>query len=428
MRRACGQIILAGRSARLAVLLLSIAIWLSCGDTFRPIEIPVPSDPGDPQPFHTAFVISDNGTSNPGTMTQIDVSGDTNVGVVNVGRGPAYVALLPPSSTRAYVANNLDDTVSSFQISTGGVAIGTVTTTVLPPGSAPVFLASTEAANMYVAESGTNKVGVIATASNILVAEVTVGTKPVALAETPDGKKLYVVNQGSNNVTVMDTTDRSVITTLPVGTSPVLAAARSDSTFVYVLNAGSNSVSVIDTLSQTVTATLSVGAGANSMFYDRRLNRLFVTSGSAGTVSIFDASAATPILLKTLSLPAGPIGATALADGTRAYILSAQIGSTVSPALTVINELTNTITKTIPLATANSLAACSSVLHRLAIASDAGSSRVYVSSCDAGATSIVRTSDDTFVLDIPSPVSALPPPSPGAQPPPQTPVLVVTGR
>jgi YVTN family beta-propeller protein len=428
MRRACGQIIFGGRSARVAVLLLSVAVWLSCGDTFRPIEIPVPSDPGDPQPFHTAFVISDNGINNPGTMTQIDVSGDTNVGVVNVGRGPAHVALLPPSSTRAYIANLLDNTVSSFQISTGGVAIGAVTTTVLPPGSAPVFLASSEAANMYVAESGTNKVGVISSATNVLVAEVGVGTQPVALAETPDGKKLYSINQGSNNVTVIDTTDRSVITTLAVGSSPVLAAARSDSAFIYVLNGGSNSVSVIDTLSQTVTGTLSVPAGANSMFYDRRLNRLLVTSGSAGAVSIFDASVSMPTLLKTLTVAANPIGVTALADGTRAYILSAQIGSTIDPTLTVINELTNVITKTIPLASLNPLAGCGSVSHRLAIASDTGSSRVYVSSCDAGSTSIIRTSDDAFVLDIPSPVSALPPLGPGQQPPPQTPVLVVTGR
>jgi DNA-binding beta-propeller fold protein YncE len=164
------------------------------------------------------------------------------------------------------------------------------------------------------------------------------------------------------------------------------------------------------------------------MFYDRRLNRLYVTSGAANTLSIFDASTPTPTLLKTLNVAPGPVGVTALADGTRAYVLSVQVGSTVDPVITVINQLTNTVLKTITLTPVTALASCTGVPRRLAIASDAGSLRVYVSNCDAGATSIVRTFDDTFVLNIPSPVSAQPPPAPGEQPPPQNPMLVITGR
>jgi YVTN family beta-propeller protein len=385
-------------------------------------------------------VLSDNGASNGGSSTQIDVSGDTNAGVVRLGLNPVHAALLLPNATRVYVANFGDDTVSTYQSSINGQPVGVPSTITLPAGSKPIHVFSSESGTMYVANSGTGTVGVISAGSNVLLQLVPVGSNPVALAETPNGTKLYSINQGSNNVTAIATVDHSVAATIPVGSSPVAAAARSDNAFVYVLNQGSSNLSVIDTSTDSVSVTQPTGAGASSLFYDKRRNRLYVTNAAANSVSIFDVSVnpprcAAPLTLPACELPLGPgtanpLFATALSDGSRAYVLSSQLaGGSVQAALTVIDQLSNTVRKTISLNPIPVIPTCPlSVGSRIAMASSPDGSRIYVASCDAGATTILRTSDDTPVLNLPSPVSAQNPPGPGLPPPPQNPVFVLTGR
>ncbi|MGW2556455.1 YncE family protein, partial [Streptomyces sp. NPDC001635] len=49
-----------------------------------------------------------------------------------------------------------------------------------------------------------------------------VGTRPVGVAITPDGKHAYITNFGSNNVSVIDTTTNTLVgNPIPVGTRPV---------------------------------------------------------------------------------------------------------------------------------------------------------------------------------------------------------------
>ena len=60
----------------------------------------------------------------------------------------------------------------------------------------------------------------IDTATNTVVAPVPVGTGPLGVAVTPDGKHAYVTNVTSNNVSVIDTASNTVVATVPVGTRP----------------------------------------------------------------------------------------------------------------------------------------------------------------------------------------------------------------
>src|SRR5947209_3184210 len=66
------------------VLLLGI-IEISCGDTYRPVALPVLGPQPNPAAFHSVMAISTNGNQDPGAATHIDVSGDTNVGVIKTG-------------------------------------------------------------------------------------------------------------------------------------------------------------------------------------------------------------------------------------------------------------------------------------------------------------------------------------------------------
>ena len=67
---------------------------------------------------------------------------------------------------------------------------------------------------------------------------------------------------------------------------------------------------------------------------------------------------------------------------------------------------------------------CNPVRFRYMVGASADSGRVYVSSCDAGGTYIVQTSDDSGLLLLSSPGQ---PPFTGAVIP-QNPVFLITGR
>ena len=429
-------------AAGIVLIAAMASLEVGCGDVFRPVEIPVPQPSGDPKLYHFVMMINDNGSSNPGTALQIDVSGDSDVGEANMGRGPVHAALLP-SGSRTYVANSLDDTVSVFSpappcftnpcLVTG---LGTPSTITLPAGAHPSFVHTAEFATMYVImpNLAPPAVGVISAGTNVLLRQVPVGNNPVAMVETPNGRKLYVVNQGDNTVTVINSTDHSVAKTVAVGPSPTFAVTTPDSSAIYVLNEGNGTISEITTFTDTVIATLAdPGAGANSLYYDTKLNRLYITNGTANTVTIYDASVVppgVPTLIKTVSLglAAGfrAIRTTALANGSKAYILSYQdAAGVVSTQLTAISELTNTVSATMSIGTA-AADICADTPARFSVASSPESDRVYVAHCDAGAVYNLRTSDNVVVSKVSAPFSAQPPV--GNVPPPQNPVFLLAGR
>ena len=392
-------------SCKVALALALLVLCAGCGDTFRPVATPLTGAAPDPQPFHLAVTVSVNTPGNPGSNMSIDVSGDSRFSSVPVGINPVHAAVLPSgAATRVYVANQGDNTVSSYAAS---IQSAPVTTTQLPAGAAPNFVHSTEIANMYVSMPGLNSVGVISVGANVLKATVPVGANPVGLAETSDGKHLYSVNNGDNTVTGINTQNDTVSPGSPihVGVSPVWAVVSSAG-LVYVLNSGDGTISVIQPGPDVVVATLTVAPGANYEFFDSRLNRLYVTNPVANTVTIFDLSASPNALLATVPVAPGPLSVTALADGTRAYAVSSQVsGGAAVATVSVINTTSNTVSKTIALPAVAPGAICASARFRVSTASSADSTKVYVANCDAGGTSVIRTSNDSLVNTLPSPMT-----------------------
>jgi hypothetical protein len=210
----------------------------------------------------------------------------------------------------------------------------------------------------------------------------------------------------------------------------------------------------INTASDTVTASAAARPGANFMFYDKSFSRLYVTSPSADTLSIFDVSAGAPVpsAKNPIAIPVAPSSAcgasavlpdsvTVLGDGSRAYVASYQIsGGAVCTQLSVIDTGSGTLTKTIPLSVASDTSAqtgCGTVGFRAFAASSGGGTnsrfKVYVAQCDAGSVAVVDTyptngnPQDRFAgLTLSAPLSTFPALSSGV-PPPQNPVFVVAG-
>ncbi len=355
------------RVTGLVALALATMLWMSCGDIYRPVVIPIAVTPPNSANFHAVFGVSSNAQANPGAVLQIDVSGDTDIGQANMGINPTHAAILPNNS-RVYVASagtacvedpsvctasgvftGGSDIVTAFTPatnSTTGTGLGTpilfTFPNVGPLGSGgtpgwfcsylPDFLTTTQTSQMFVANYGVeNDPGCaanlastdsVASLNNIVGAIGTIaylpgGSHPVALAETPDAQHLYVVNQGSNTVNDLSPVDLSTAATINVGTTPVWAVARLDNRRVYVLTQGSGTLVPIDVATNTVLPSqtnLSVGAGANFLLYDPHLNRLYVTNPTNGNLYIFSATGGidlsgnandTPTLLATISMTAG---------------------------------------------------------------------------------------------------------------------------
>jgi DNA-binding beta-propeller fold protein YncE len=332
----------------------------------------------------------------------------------------------------------------------------------------PVFLNSIESTAMYVANYNTNTISAINSTLNVVSNSAAVGINPVSLAEakSQNGYKVYVANQGVSQATssissVYSVTSGNNIALTPItvtgftGTNPVWAVARGDGQRVYVVTQGDGQLLTIDTAIDAVIGSASVGAGANFIFFDPNLNRLYVTNPVTSTVYVFsDTGGAddTPVQLAMLSLSGTslctatgcsavtPLSVTALPDGSRFYVASYQTASVcpdplagtsgpcIVPSVTVFNASnftpeyssgsTLTLLTSPPFATpvnnayqyaVPQVAACgpatpppSTTLYspaatrfRVFTAAAADGSRVYVSMCDAGAIAVINTTDNT---------------------------------
>jgi hypothetical protein len=454
-----------------------------CGDTFRPIIIPnIPTFP-DPRAAHTVMAVNNNGPTNPnepfgpGSVLVVDVSGDSEVGIANVGVTPVYA--VQQSASQVLVLNQATTSTSVASLSKvfffGTVINGTPGTISLPPNSAPSFVAVAPSdTTAYVTlpkyvpdptppQTIVPSVGVVNTQSNTLVATIPVQNNPFALAVTPDKSKLYVacdpLTSSVCSMTAFNTLDqspRAISGTL--SSSPIWLSARSDSQRVFVLEAGGK-LAWLDTTStpgpDTLTeSTISV-PGATTMVYDGFLNRLYIPGGSE--VAVVNVSPSLPQIIGNNGNPipittfprenrgsqdvcsgshtdtpptATAVVVAALPDGSRAYVgayYEDAIGN-ICPQVTVINTSNNSVkaVTAVP-GFPNYDALCASTRFRFSMVAGGDSSRVYMASCDGGGVNVIDTSTDSYLVNLPAPFSARAPIPPSPQNPPQNPVFLIAG-
>ncbi len=459
----------------LCVIVCLFLICTGCGDTFRPVIIPNPPKFPDPRAAHTVLSVNDNGDVR-GSAMVIDVSGDSNVSVADVGIGPIHA--VQQTANQVLVVNQgapgtPDESLT--KVSFSGVTISNTTAITLPTGSAPNFVASTESSTAYVSLPGLvpPSVGIVNTSGNSLSTTLAVQTGPMAIVETPDTKKLYVANNGAGTVSNFNTVDHSPRNPGPIALSspPIWLAARSDSQRVYVLETNGVLATLDTTLTagpDTVTESGVIAPGAKYMVYDGHLNRLYIPSNdpaNGAQLVIVDVSSSqppAPVIVpiaavlpsarsaqdpcaSTVATTLHAVAAAALPDGGRVYVGAYYIDGSgnVCPQVTVINTSGNTFKAAaavpgFPDATDQNspfyVPVCADPTHggptatrfRFMMAAGGDSSRVYLSSCDGGNVNFIDTANDTYLLSMPAPASARSPIN-GNQPPPQNPVFLIAG-
>jgi DNA-binding beta-propeller fold protein YncE len=448
-------------------------ICTGCGDTFRPIIIPNPPVFPNPRAAHTVLSINDNGAAVSGSAMVIDVSGDTEVSVANVGLAPVYA--VQQSARQVLVVNhsvadpqNTGDSLT--ELTFNGTTIGSTSTISLPPNSAPNFVAvAPSSTTAYVTLPALNEVGVVSTLSGNLAETIPVGTNPDALAVTADNNKLYVANHGSNSISGFNTIDRSQRVGSPASTTsaPIWLAARSDNQRVFVLETN-GTLAWLDTTSTAgpdpLTETPISVPSSLKIVYDGNLNRLYIpgnamVSGTLESAVVIVDAASTPVsplaMIPITAIPpasrggqdpcstttVGPLNTVdvaALPDGSRAYAgtyYESAVNSVeyICPQVTVIDVASNTVKASIAIpGFAAYDAFCApppqgTVRFRIMMAAAGDSSRAYLSSCDGGNVNIIDTTTDTYYLNVPAPVGTRTPIPPSALNPPQNPVFLIAG-
>jgi YVTN family beta-propeller protein len=227
-----------------------------------------------------------------GSVSSIDVSGDTMRGELKAGMVPIHAGATP-SGALLYIANSGDDTVSVSNVSspTGAVTVS------LPPSPAATITQATgngsTASYTYTGGTGLFSVGdtiyvsgcttagfngaftVTAAAGNSFSVSNSINGSELesfgaqakvpnaVFVNTAENASVFVAGYGTDSLYVINTNTDVVTAVVPVDSHPVAVAQAPAVQKVYVANQGNSasggSVSVVDTVSNTVSKTICLG-------------------------------------------------------------------------------------------------------------------------------------------------------------------------
>ena len=343
-----------------------VTLVVGCNDQLRQFIVPIPSPTGNPQTLENAIIVSTNPvTSASGSNMHIDVSGDSNVGVVPLGLNPVF---LGKTTSNVFVINSGDSgdpnatppkppippTVSAYTALLplqATVSIVTLPTTGPNAVKTPVAGATSSTGNIYIANRDSDNISVISSAifSVIDTIQLAPNSHPVMIAGNAANNKIFVVDQGTSDVTEISTIDNTIVNVIPVGLQPIWGVMSTDGLFAFIVNQGDGTVTVIDASldivlpcdpssascqadrtgvpHQAIKVGTSLTPSPNFAFYDANLRRVYVSNTGENTVSVIKANGfdlgsvpqVLPFKLADVNLSGAPTSVTALSDGTKAY-------------------------------------------------------------------------------------------------------------
>ena len=322
--------------------------------TDTPTETPTETSTTE-TPTETPTVVATDTPTPTSTQTPTDTATATSTETSTPTDTPIPVLL-------AYVTLPANDAVAVIDVSSN-----TLLTTV-PVETEPVGIAAApDGAHVWVANTGSNSISIIDSASAVVVQRVDLAgltDGPIAVAFSASGDRAFVTDTGPNLV-VLDTASAlnspaaAVLTRVQAGNASVGLAATSAG-FLYVANTGAdaapgNAVSVFNIQNliadpaHAQVATIQVGtrptfvaiASSGQAYVSNR-----GTTGAPGnTVSIIDT--ATNNVTGTSAVGSGPTGVAVTPTGD--LVLVANILEAPTDTVAVIDTASNQTTGTIPL-------------------------------------------------------------------------------
>jgi YVTN family beta-propeller protein len=252
-------------------------------------------------------------------------------------RAGSYVSLPGSASpVTAYVVSAVSGTVTPILTATDTAG------SPITVGSNPVAIAITpDGKTAYVTNADSNTVTPIATATNTTGAPITVGSDPVHIAVTPDGKTAYVANYDSGTVTPIQTAADTAAAPIPVGSDPLAIAITPDGRTAYVANSNSGTVTPIATATNTAGTPIPVGYYPVAVAITPDGKTAYVANRGSGTVTPI--ATATNTAGRPIATGDHPENIAITPDGNTAYVANLYSG-TVTPIATATNIAARPIT------------------------------------------------------------------------------------
>lgn len=133
---------------------------------------------------------------------------------------------------------------------------------------------------------------------------VPLGSKPVDVVLSRNGKKLYVANSSADVVSVVDAATNKLIRNVGVGVQPTRLAIDQDANEVYVVTR--TGLYVIDGTSDSVVAVVELGGNPHNIALDPKADRVYVTELKPGDGGIRVIDTRTRTLVQRLADPFAP--------------------------------------------------------------------------------------------------------------------------
>jgi YVTN family beta-propeller protein len=234
---------------------------------------------------HRAFI--SHGSA--GGITVVDTLTDTVEQVLPAGPDPGSL-VVDQLSERLLVANRGDNTVQAFAVQ--DLTLHGTSSTL--SGRPEKLFVSPVNDRLITLNTGAGTISFVTVDEAELIADITVGQRPLSGAFTSLGDSFYVVNNGDNTVSHVNVSDTKVESTINVGTAPFAAILGPDGLSIYVTNSGDGTVTVISIVDSS-TSTLNVGNNPRDIgavirptgeTSEEITGGIFVLNQGSGTVSV----------------------------------------------------------------------------------------------------------------------------------------------
>ncbi len=152
-------------------------------------------------------------------------------------------------------------------------------TATIPTGALPTGIAfSPDGTRAYTANQGDNSVTVINVGTNAAIASIsTGGSSPFSIEVSPDGLQIYVGNN-DNTLMIVDAQTLQITKTLTVGFATNAFAIDPAGRMVYASHFGSGTVSEIDIFTGNVVRTFNVGGVPQGLALNKKGSHLYVAN------------------------------------------------------------------------------------------------------------------------------------------------------
>jgi len=170
------------------------------------------------------------------------------------------------------------------------------------------------------ADKSKDGIGVIDTRQRTVIRVLPGGSDPEEFDVDPAGRRLFVSNEDAGQLSIVDLETGDVLQVVEVGPEPEGVRLRPDGETVYVTSESDHAVTVVDALSGQVLGTIAVGWRPRDTIFSADSARAYVSAEHGSSVAVVDV--ATSSVLETIELPPGslPMGLALSPDERRLYV------------------------------------------------------------------------------------------------------------